>query len=171
MPGDVRNVLRRIWGNRMDPQQFEDISAEMQTLHKSMKNLIEIVFAISPLLALSTHGWDFHSVHSTYLLRVSNILVISWYLLMIIKIFVGLGNDRPPILIQLEDHVLNAILAISEGRLPEDVINTLYSEIVSLEKNLGNDQGALHWFKLSLPIPPTPPSSTFPLTPLSGIQI
>jgi hypothetical protein len=58
----------------MDSQQFEDISNELQILQKSIKNVMEIVFAISPLLALSTHGWDSKSVHSTYLLRVSNYL-------------------------------------------------------------------------------------------------
>jgi hypothetical protein len=55
----------------MDSQHFEDISDGLQALQKSIKNVMEIVFAISPLLALSTHGWDSKSVHSTYLLRVS----------------------------------------------------------------------------------------------------
>ena len=55
----------------MDPQQFEDVSHEMQALHRSIKNVIEIVFAISPLLALSTRGWASTSINSIYLLRVS----------------------------------------------------------------------------------------------------
>ena len=59
----------------MDSQQFEDIYDKLQFLHKSMKNIMEIVFATSPLLALSTQGWDSRSFHSTYLLRVSNSLV------------------------------------------------------------------------------------------------
>jgi hypothetical protein len=59
----------------MDSQHFEDISDEFQILQKSMKNLMEIVFAISPLLVLSTHGWDSKSVHRTYLLRVSDGLI------------------------------------------------------------------------------------------------
>src|ERR1700678_1296395 len=58
----------------MDAQQFDDISEELQLLHKSMKNILDIVFATSPLLALSTHGWNsrWTSIHSTYLLRVSD---------------------------------------------------------------------------------------------------
>jgi len=60
----------------MEPQQFEEIASEIQILHKSMKNVIEIAFAISPLLALSTHGWASKSCNSTYLLRVSDIAVL-----------------------------------------------------------------------------------------------
>jgi len=59
----------------MDPQQLEDVSNEIQALHRSIKNVIEIVFAISPLLALSTQGWGSKSVNSVYLLRVSRIQV------------------------------------------------------------------------------------------------
>jgi hypothetical protein len=59
----------------MDPDQFEEISNEIQLLHKSMKNVIEIVFATSPLLALSTHGWASKSCNSVYLLRVSGVLL------------------------------------------------------------------------------------------------
>jgi hypothetical protein len=65
----------------MDPQQFEDICNEMQTLHKSMKNAMEIVFATSPLLALSTHGWASKSYHSTYLLRVNVIFLVLFLLI------------------------------------------------------------------------------------------
>lgn len=68
-------MLFRIWSDRMDLQQLEDITNEMQTLHKSMKNMMEIVFATSPLLALSTTGWGSKPFHSTYLLRVSDDLV------------------------------------------------------------------------------------------------
>jgi hypothetical protein len=71
-------MLLRIWSDRMDSEQLEDIADEMQMLHKSMKNMMEIVFATSPLLALSTSGWGSKSVHSTYLLRVSDDLVILW---------------------------------------------------------------------------------------------
>jgi len=59
----------------MDPEQLEEISDELQLLQRSMKNVMDIVFAISPLLALSTYGWDSKSVHSAYLLRVSPGLV------------------------------------------------------------------------------------------------
>jgi hypothetical protein len=59
----------------MEPQQLEDISEEVLNLHKPMKNVMEVVFATSPLLALSTHGWRQKSFHSTYLLRVSVDLV------------------------------------------------------------------------------------------------
>jgi hypothetical protein len=56
----------------MDPQQFEDIADELLLLQKSMRNIMDIVVATSPLLALSTHGWYPKSIliHSTYLLRV-----------------------------------------------------------------------------------------------------
>jgi len=69
-------MLFRIWLDRMGQQQFEEISNEMQNLHKSMKNLMEIVFATSPLLALSTHGWSGRFIKSTFLLRVSDVLVV-----------------------------------------------------------------------------------------------
>jgi hypothetical protein len=60
--------------DRLDFQQLEDISEELQLFHKSMKNMMEIVFAISPLLALSTHGWYSKSTNSVYLLRVRDAL-------------------------------------------------------------------------------------------------
>jgi hypothetical protein len=59
----------------MDVQEFNKIFKEIQVLQKSMKNMMEIVFASSPLLALSTHGWASRSYHSMYLLRVSDGLV------------------------------------------------------------------------------------------------
>ena len=55
----------------MDPEQLEDISNEIEALHRSIKNLMEIVFAISPLLALSTRDWSITSINSVYLIRVS----------------------------------------------------------------------------------------------------
>lgn len=69
----IVNWIRRIWVDRMDMQNLEEISEEIQTLHKPIKNVIEIVFATSPLLALSTSGWANKSFNSTYLLRVSDI--------------------------------------------------------------------------------------------------
>jgi hypothetical protein len=56
----------------MSPEEFEDISKEMEQMHKSMKNAMEMVFATSPLLALQTGGWSRRSHHGTTLLRVSN---------------------------------------------------------------------------------------------------
>ena len=64
-------MVIRIWLDRMDPQQLEEVTHEMESLHRSMKNVIEITFAISPLLALSTQGWASKSLSSVYLLRVS----------------------------------------------------------------------------------------------------
>jgi hypothetical protein len=55
----------------LDDQQFEEILMEMQLLHKLMKNMMEFVFATSPLLALSTGGW-LKSIQGTYLLRVGD---------------------------------------------------------------------------------------------------
>jgi hypothetical protein len=69
-------MILRIWLNRTDPQQLEVIIDSIQDMHKSMKNVIDIVFAVSPLLALSTNGWYTKNVHSTYLLRVSGTLGI-----------------------------------------------------------------------------------------------
>lgn len=66
----IIKCFKRIWLNRMDEQKFQDVSSQIQTLHRSMKNVIEIVSATSPLLALSTHGWALKSFHSNYLLRV-----------------------------------------------------------------------------------------------------
>jgi hypothetical protein len=65
------------------------------------------------------------------------------------KIFLALGNDRPQILIDLEDYVLHAIIDISEGKATEDVIEALYLQIQSREKDLGINRKALNWFDLS----------------------
>ena len=67
----------------MDPVQFEELTMEIQSLHKGMKNVMDIVFAMSPLLALSTHGWASKSCNSTYLLRVSNVVFFHSQLLMV----------------------------------------------------------------------------------------
>jgi hypothetical protein len=48
-------MLLRIWLDWMNPQQFKDIANEIEILHKLIKNMIKIVFATSPLLALSSH--------------------------------------------------------------------------------------------------------------------
>lgn len=55
----------------MEPEDLEGIINEIVALHRSMKNLMEMAFAISPLLALATHGWYRYTTHSTFLLRVS----------------------------------------------------------------------------------------------------
>ena len=86
------------------------------------------------------------------------------------KIFVALGNDRPPILVRLEDCVLKAIISISEGSR-ENAMDTLYSEISPMEKDLANDKDAMTWFNLSMtdsaaPAMPTP--YEIPSTPLPG---
>lgn len=90
------------------------------------------------------------------------------------KIFVALGNDRPQILVRLEDLVLQAIIGVLEGNSSEDVIDTLYSEIRSLDNDLGNNEEALNWFNLSrsfLPAPSTPPPTELPSTPMAGMLI
>jgi hypothetical protein len=61
----------------MDSQVLVDLAEEMKDLHKSMKNLIEIVFAVSPLMILSTYGWGWRSTNSSYLLRVSDLYFLS----------------------------------------------------------------------------------------------
>jgi hypothetical protein len=68
----VLDFYGRIWSNRLDEDQLRQISWEMQRLHKVMKNIIEFVFATSPLLALSGGGWT-RSIQGASLLRVSDI--------------------------------------------------------------------------------------------------
>jgi hypothetical protein len=53
----------------------------VQLLGQLKKNMMEIAFAISPLLAISTHGWDTISIYSTYLIRVSDRSPFSYSLL------------------------------------------------------------------------------------------
>jgi hypothetical protein len=66
----IDSICFRLWRNRLDESEFEEILSEMDTLHKSIKNIMEFVFATSPLLALSTSGWT-RAIQGTYLLRVS----------------------------------------------------------------------------------------------------
>ena len=84
---------------------------------------------------------------------------------MINQTFVALGNNRPQIIVQLEDSVLQAIMAISEGKSRENSMDLLYKQLSSLEKDLANDQEALSWFditKIPFTVPSTPPLSEFP---------
>ena len=69
-------------------------------------------------------------------------------LLTIYKIFDALGNERPQILVQLEDFVLECIISISEGKPREEAVQFLYSRISPLMKDLGKDAEALGWFNL-----------------------
>jgi hypothetical protein len=81
-----------IWVDLLDSQEFEAICDEAQALHKSMKNVMEIAFAISPLLALLTHGWESKSINSTYLLKVSNILVFLLFFINALLDLPGVGQ-------------------------------------------------------------------------------
>ena len=65
----------------MDSQHLQDLSDGIEDMYKSMRHIIEIVFAISPLLVLSTYGWGWRSVSGAYLLRVSELDIISWQIL------------------------------------------------------------------------------------------
>lgn len=72
--------------------------------------------------------------------------MFGWFLLqllMAIKIFLALGNERPQILVQLEDCVIEAIVAISEGNSRESTMQKLYSQLSCLEKTLTDDKDAL----------------------------
>jgi hypothetical protein len=51
--------------------------------------------------------------------------------------------------VKLEDRVLEAIIAISEGKSRDDAIDKLYSQILLLHDDLRNDNDALDWFNLS----------------------
>jgi hypothetical protein len=85
-------------------------------------------------------------------------------ILLFYQLFMALGNDRPPILIRLEDEVLQAIVGISKGKPRRDVINALYSGIKTLEMALATDERSLGWFDF-----PESPSEV-PSTPLAGKQ-
>ena len=93
---------------------------------------------------------------------------------MIMKNFFTLGNDRPQILVKLEDCVLQAIILISEGKSREYAMDTLYSELFSMEKDLAKDNEALTWFNLvtaPFAIPSMPPPSKFPSKSSAGVFI
>lgn len=66
-----------MWLDRLNVDEFDDVCTEMESMHKSMKNAMEMVFSTSPLLALQTRGWASKSIHSTYLLRVSDLVAKS----------------------------------------------------------------------------------------------
>ena len=82
-------MLLRIWYNKLERKQFEEIVNIVKILHKAMKNLIEIIFTTSPLLALSTHGWASKFRHRVFLVRVSGFL----FLLSILTILIDLLQD------------------------------------------------------------------------------
>jgi hypothetical protein len=67
------------------------------------------------------------------------------------QIFLLLGNDHPQILIQLEDCVIRAIIALSEGKSMEKAMDDLHSQLSSLVVDLRNDDIALAWFNLEKP--------------------
>ena len=93
---------------------------------------------------------------------------------MIMKTFFALGNDHPQILVKLEDCVLQAMISISEGKSCEYAMDTLYSELFSMEKDLAKDNEALTWFNLvtaPFAIPSIPPPSKFPSKYLAGVFI
>jgi hypothetical protein len=93
--------------------------------------------------------------------------------LTIIKLFIALGNNRPPILVQLEDYVLQGIVGVMEGRSHEDVLDTIFSQIESIEDHLTGNEDALNWFSLYSMDPvsasPRPPPSGIPSTPVAGM--
>jgi hypothetical protein len=100
--------------------------------------------------------------------------LVFWKLSTITQMFMALGNDRPHILVELEDRVLEGIIAITEGVSPESVLDKLYSQLSLLEKDLSNDVDAQNWFNLltgSFSMPPTPSSSVFPSTPSTGVSL
>lgn len=67
------------------------------------------------------------------------------------KIFHRLGNNRPEILITIEDQILHAIDDISRGAALLPVIRQLYQSIESSQLSLVNDRVALNWFCLFVP--------------------
>ena len=98
--------------------------------------------------------------------------VIYKHLLTVEKTFFAFGNDRPHILIKLENCVLQAIIGISEGNSRENAMDILYSELSSLYDDLAKDDVAMAWFDIArapTAIPSTPPPSEFPSSPGGGI--
>jgi hypothetical protein len=88
---------------------------------------------------------------------------------MVSKVFMTLGNDRPQVLIDLEDQVLQAVIYLSQGKSRGDVMDTLHSQIAMLVKDLKNDEIAQNWFDCSTApasISSNPPGSESPSTPL-----
>jgi hypothetical protein len=65
-------MILRIWSDRLNHEELEDFCNEMEGMHRDMKKAMEMVFAISPLLALQTRGWGWKICNSKYLLRVSD---------------------------------------------------------------------------------------------------
>lgn len=66
----LNQPLSRLWSGQMDKEKFAEISETIPSLYRGMKNVMEMVFAASPLLALSTHSWAVRTINRTYLLRV-----------------------------------------------------------------------------------------------------
>jgi hypothetical protein len=90
------------------------------------------------------------------------------------QIFQALGNERPQILVRLENYVLDAIVSISEGKSRENVMQDLYSQMLPLENDLRNEPSAMAWFDFSTPSAPassTPELSEYPSTPFAGWSI
>jgi hypothetical protein len=67
------------------------------------------------------------------------------------QMFLSLGNDHPEILIQLEDCIIHAIVALSEGKAMEKAMDELHSQLSTLLNDLRNDDVALAWFNLEKP--------------------
>jgi hypothetical protein len=144
----------------MDLQQLTHKA--IRSLHRAMKNIMEIAFAVSPLLALSTHGWASKSFNSTYLLRVSLVFIYFRYLLTTIKISL--------LAIRLKDQVLQAITCISEGKSLDNAMSTLYCQIRSMEEELADDEAALNWFKFTTTEPSETTTPNIPSTPLASMS-
>jgi len=79
-----------------------------------------------------------------------------------------LGNDRPKILVKVEDCVLQAIFDLCEGKAITPVIDALHLCVEMLQKDLGNDEEALNWFDFSRPAFSAPLTPPLRLTPLPG---
>lgn len=98
---------------------------------------------------------------------------ISKCIFTVSKIFFALGNDRPQIIVQLEDYVLKAIIALSEGKSREMVLDNLHAQFSSLKKELDNDEVALSWFdleKIPCDVLSTPPPSYFASSPATAYE-
>jgi hypothetical protein len=156
----------------MDPQLLDEVTNEIQSLHKAMKNLFEIAFAASPILALSTHGWDSKSYNSIFLFRVCLLFeFICLHLTTTNQIFIALGNDRPEILVKIEDSILETIIALSEGKSREIAMRDLYKRLTPLEKELSADDDAMRWFDMSTAVNSNPQPSEIPATPPPGLSV
>lgn len=87
------------------------------------------------------------------------------------QIYLTLGNNRPQILVKLEDLVLQAILNICEGQSTQRIVVSLSHDIELFQTDLASNNEAVNWFNLSRPAVSPPLTTPVGPTPLPGQSI